>query len=311
MIDIVFHVTVSSNSVGYLRYMLANYRNLADRPERLKFHAYSLDWISGLMLGRNFGIDALTKLPYARGSSGHATAVQAALRNTDATAIHVIADSDTVIFAKGWDTLLAEAVGPDGQYGMIGAPYEDTGSVNAGDTPYQQYKKKPTAAWLALSPRFDFRSLEVMPDKKNFIEIADDKLSDTFQMPRGSFVVKDVGWQIPMFLKQHAIPYAVFDLLLPTDKSAVALKGTSSYHHEFHWHSAPYLAHQRGSMKHRFRIDPLSVDFYDACDRFLGQPGWRVGPILMDRAVAPFQNVYRQAEHMAKAVLKPAKTLKP
>lgn len=306
MIDIVFHVTVSWNSVGYLRYMVENYRNLADRPERVKFHAYSLDRISGLLLERDRAIDTLTTLPFARGSSGHAMAIETALAKTDATAVHVVADSDTVIFAKGWDTALVAAVGPDGPYGVIGTRLEDIGGFSSGDTPYQQYKKKPTTTWLALSPRFDFRALKVSPDKKNFIEIADDDLADTFQLPRGFFVVKDTGWQIPLFLKQHAIPYATFDLIKPTDKRSVPLNGTSPYHDEFHWQSAPYLAHQRGSMTHRFRIDPLSVGFYDACDRYFGQPSWRVGPIFMDRAMAPLQNLYRWAKRIAKAVLKPA-----
>jgi hypothetical protein len=48
------------------------------------------------------------------------------------------------------------------------------------------------------------------------------------------------------------------------------LKGLSDYHEEYHIErGVPFVAHQRGSMRHVYRSDPMSVAFYAAIDRHI------------------------------------------
>ena len=142
-----------------------------------------------------------------------------------------------------------------------------------------------------MSPQYDFSGLTVMPDKDNCIEVTTPELSELYQLPVGFFVVKDTGWQMPSYLHDHKIPYLALDIVKSTSPEAKALWGCNPYHDEFQLAGRPLVAHQRGSMKHRFRIDPLSVGFYDACDRYLNHPEWAVFPSVEDRIRAHGQDI--------------------
>lgn len=296
------HATVSSNSLGYYRYMRANYIALASDPSVLKFFTYCLDPQSARALRKTKGQDVID-LQYGRGSGGHAMAIESAITNFVPGEINIIADTDVVLFQQNWDKKLSENMLSGPQYGMVGTRLEDIGGFSTGDTKHQQYKKKPSTTWLALSPAYDFSSLQVRPDKMNTIPVTNDELSDIYQLPVGFVVVKDTGWQIPSFLHQHSIPYFALAIVKPTAPESRALRGADPYHDEFHWDGEPYLAHQRGSMKHRFRIDPLSVDFYDACDEYLGNPEWSVVATDVEKKRAKVEDLQRGARQLAKVFL--------
>lgn len=284
------HATVSSNSLRYFDYAYANYRGLASGRHELRFHCYCLDRSSHRALSGDPRIHSAVAMPFGRGSQGHAQAIERALSVCGGGAIDIISDTDIALFMRDWDVALCDALAPPDGLGIVATRLEDIGGFSTGDTPYQQYKKKPSTTWMALSPNYDFTQLQVRPDKANFIAVDTPELSDLYQLPIGFFVVKDTGWQIPRYLHDHRIPYLAFDIVKPTDPQAIALRGCSPYHDEFHWNGIPFLAHQRGSMKHRFRIDPLSIDFYDAADRFHGNPGWAIFPSPSDRLKAAGQD---------------------
>lgn len=297
------HSTVSANSLRYFDYMWANYSALASAPGAVRFHVYCLDRFSAWRLRGDPRVASVTALPYGRGSSGHALAIESALGKSVAGEVNVIADTDTAIFLPGWDKAIQAALADGAGCGIIGTRLEDIGGFSSGATAYQQYKGKPTTTWMALSPRYDFSSLQVRPDKANFIPVTTPELASIYNLPIGYFVVKDTGWQIPSFLHDRAIPYIAFELVKPTAPNAKALAGTSTYHDEFHWNGVPFLAHQRGSMKHRFRVDPLSRDFYDACDRYLGAPDWAVEASWLDYARAGAQDAWRAVKELIKTMI--------
>ncbi len=297
------HATVSANSINYFRYMQANYAAFTSPGNDVRIHAYCLDRKSARAVADFGQVASVHELPFGRGSSGHAQAIEMALSNLLPGEINVIADTDVVMLMEDWDDRIVAAMTEGPCYGIIGTRLEDIGGFSSGETKYQQYKKKPTTTWMALSPEYDFSKLQVRPDKTNEIPVTTFELSEIYNLPIGHVVVKDTGWQIPSYLHENEIPYFALDIVKPTDVDCCALNGTSPYHDEFQWDGVPFLAHQRGSMTHRFRIDPLSVDFYDACDHYLGDPPWAVYPTSFDRWKAQIQNSGRLAKRIVKTVI--------
>jgi hypothetical protein len=294
------HATVSFNSIGYYRYMRANYAALTSPENEVAVHVYCLDQECGSVLQRDGSLASVHTVPFGRGSSGHAQAIEAALARLVPGEINIIADTDVVMLMNEWDRpIVADMMNGSG-YGIIGTRLEDINGFSSGTTKYQQYKKKPTTTWMALSPHYDFSRLRVRPDKVNEIEVMTQELSALYNLPVGYVVVKDTGWQIPSYLEENAIPYFALDIVKPTDPAAKALCGTSPYHDEFQWDGVPYLAHQRGSMTHRFRIDPLSVDFYDACDAYLGNPAWAPHATQEELARAKVVDAFRFGKRLVK-----------
>jgi hypothetical protein len=102
------------------------------------------------------------------------------------------------------------------------------------------------------------------------------ELSDIYGLPLGFELVRDTGWQIPMFIKENKLSYQVLDLVKPTENRSRVLSNLNPYHDEFHLNDEPFLVHQRGSMTHLFRRDKLSKDFYDSVDKYLNFPVWSV-----------------------------------
>src|SRR5579885_624450 len=298
------HATVSANSLGYYRYMQRNYRALASGENAVQFFVYCLDRGSANKLKGAADIEKLFALPWGRGSGGHAQAIETALSTMPKGDLNIIADTDAVLLMREWDRRLVQEMVVQKRWGIVGTRLEDIGGFSTGETKYQQYKKKPSTTWMALSPDYDFSALQVRPDKKNFIEVKDQHTSEIYNLPVGYFVVKDTGWQIPSYLDERKIPYMAFDIVKPTAPEAKALRDTNPCHDEFQWDGVPFLAHQRGSMTHRFRIDPLSVDFYDACDRYLGNPDWSVHPDLADRGLAQMQNVARAGKRVLRPLVR-------
>ena len=291
--EIHIHATVSSNSVRYFDYVCENYIGLSSGKHRLFFYVYCLDVASYLILSRDKRIHQAHGLKFGRGSIGHAQSIEAAIANFAAGQINIISDTDITILMQDWDLALEKLlVGPDA-VGVVATKMEPLGGFNSGQTKIQHYKEKPTTTWMAMSPQFDFSGLKVMPDKENYISVDTQELADLYQIPVGYLVLKDTGWQVPAYLHDNKIPFLTLDIHKPTAPESIVLKGCSPYHDEFHLQGKPFLAHQRGSMKHRFRIDPLSCGFYDACDKYLGTPKWAVQATKLDRTLAFLEDIYR------------------
>jgi len=293
--EIHIHATVSSNSVRYFDYVCANYIGLSSGKLPLYFYVYCLDSASHRILSRDKRIHQAHALKFGRGSRGHAQSIEAAIANFAPGQINVISDTDITILMQDWDLLIEKLLCGDGAVGLLATKMEGLGGFNSGDSKIQHYKNKPTTTWMAMAPTYDFSGLKVMPDKENFIPVTTPALADLYQIPEGYLVLKDTGWQVPSYLQDNGIPYRSMDIVKPTAPESVALKGCNPYHDEFLIDGKPFLAHQRGSMKHRFRIDALSRDFYDACDRYLGGPAWAVHATTMDRIAAFFEDIYRAA----------------
>lgn len=285
------HATVSSNSLRYFDYVRENYLGLCSDPSTLRFYTYCLDRQSYKVLAARRGVCQAIAMEFSRGSTGHAKSIDAAIANFAPGEINIVSDTDITILMQDWDLVIGKLLLGDHAVGVVATRLEGVGGFSTGDTKYQQYKNKPSTTWMAMSPHYDFSSLTVMPDKENFIEVATPELSELYQLPIGFYVVKDTGWQLPSYLHDNRIPYLALDIVKPTSPEAKALRGCKPYHDEFQLNGRPLVAHQRGSMKHRFRIDPLSVDFYDACDRYLNHPAWAVFPTTADRVSARGQDV--------------------
>ena len=290
--NIRIHSFVNENSLPYFRYAVENYRQMAEDSANLSFVAYAFSDTTAVTLATDERVDQVvevyklakyfvkqslrdhirTALAYAGiyrpmgGSNGHATGLHAALDNTGSPFIDVIADTDTVMLMRGWDRKLAEILET---YGILGTSYEPIGGFSSGDGTIQTYKNLPSMTWLALSPKFDFRQLDPKPDKRTNIAIDSQELSDLYNLPTGYELVRDVGWRLPEYLRDHGIPSAVLDHIKPTSPDALAVRSGNDYHEEYQWAGAPFLAHQRGSHQHKFRENPISSDFYDSCESYI------------------------------------------
>lgn len=296
------HFSVSSDSLNYFKYVRRNYIGLCSEPKKLRFHAYCLDEESYRHIRKDNLVFKVNALDYGRGSLGHAKSVNDAISKFVPAEINVISDTDIALLTNDWDLLLERLLLGVNSYGIVGVPYENVGGFSSDTGKTQTYKNIPTATWMAMSPEFDFSKLTVLPDKESVIHIDTLELAEVFQLPVGYQLLKDVGWQIPIYLHEHKIPYLALDIVKPTSPEAKVLRGCSPYHDEFQLDGQPLVAHQRGSMKHRFRIDPLSVDFYDACDRYLNNPSWAVFPTTGDRVSAFGQDVVNALKAPLRAI---------
>lgn len=295
------HSFVNENSLPYFAYMVANYRRMASASADLRFIAYSfapritaglygMDGVSDVVevyrlprffvkqTARDWAKAALAAIGVYRrmgGSNGHAAGLNAAFANAGRDVVNVIADTDTVILKRDWDTLIVTLLQ---RFGIVGTCYEDIGGASSGSGKVQTYKRLPSLTWIALSPTYDFSGLDAAPDKGTNIAIADEALSRLYNLPIGFELVRDVGWELPRYLQERGIPSTVFDQVKPSSDAAKAVKSGNDYHEEYQWHGEPILAHQRGSHQHRFRVGDLSGSFYDACERYLAAEGRMLTP---------------------------------
>lgn len=289
------HVTVAINSIPYYQYMVKNYLALASRKNKVLFYAHCLDKKTFNRLNQNKNTTKAIKV-YKKynfyvlqswrdlikvfvsilgfridmsGSNGHSAGLSSALAITG-DAVDIVADSDTVILQKNWDCILLKLLNV---YGIVGTCYEEFGGFSSGFGSVQTYKRKPSMTWFAMSPKYDWKKLDPRPSKAKNIKISNIDLSLLYNLPIGSELARDVGWKLPLFLEKNNIPYTVFTQIKPTSKDSLVLKTGIDYHEEYHFEGRPFLAHQRGSHKHKFRASDISETFYNSCDIYLKKLG--------------------------------------
>jgi hypothetical protein len=294
------HTIVSKNSIPYFFYMEKNFRSLASGDFELSFVAHCLDKDSASCLRKELNdtkvvevylyprhfvvqswkdcirfIAATIGLPLRMaGSNGHSAGLSSALSMTGEEAIDVIADTDTVMLQCNWDRLIAGLLE---KTGIVATCYEDIGGFSSGPDKVQTYKRKPSLTWFALSPKYDWRALDPRPAKQKTIVITSDELSKLYNLPIGYELVRDVGWLVPAYLHDNKIPFTVFEQIKPTSSASKVLKTEIDYHEEYHLAGNPVLAHQRGSHKHPFKGNDISLSFYDSCDAYICSLGFKKG----------------------------------
>lgn len=292
--EITVHFTVSANSTSYLKYAYLSYINLARSRAGLNFHFYCLDFLSYITV-KYWEINCKHYfVGRASGSLGHANAIDYAIQKFDTKSINIISDTDVAVVKSGWDSDLFELFEARKLH-VIGAQYENIGGFSTGASKVQTYKNKPSATWIAFSPLASrvakSENLSMKPHKEGNLPINSAFLSDMYGLPIGFELVRDVGWQIPKFIEQHNISSTVFEHRKPSHELAQVLIGSSEYHDEFHLNGIPFLVHQRGSRHKIYKVDSDSKVFYEAVDKFMGNPIWSPGPTLRDFSFYVFQTV--------------------
>lgn len=250
---------------------------LANHPEALKLSVHCIgptatDKASALPNAKSYNVPNTDGgVPGSRGgSTSHGVLVEHGLAMTDDGDIHLNVDSDTVMLAKGWDDYVRIQLLDKG-IGIIGVTFEDIGGFSTSAGKQQTFKGIPYTAWLAMSPAHRWRDLKVMPQKQSDIQIENEGQSKIYNLPIGYSLLRDVGWQIPEYLHNRGINYVGWKHLKGS-KTAVVLKGLSDYHEEFHVENdVPFVVHHRGSLRHSYRSDGMSKQFYDRIDAYLSE----------------------------------------
>lgn len=274
----VIHFTVSDMSWNYFQYAKESHARLADHPSDLNYKIYSLDPHCSDRARREVGVLEVNELHGLRGSNAHGAALQLAFAHFQPGSVNIISDSDAVMLLKGWDTRVKTELLEE-KTDILGITvYEDIGGFSSGTSKFQTYKNLPCLTWMAFSPNQIFTDVpDLSPDKSQPLEIKTQEQSEIYNLPVGYFLMKDIGWRMPSYFRSKKFKLHVLKPHKPS-KSAKVLKGLSDYHDEFEIDGKTFLIHQRGSMNHRFRIDPLSKRFYAAADQYLNFPAWSVHP---------------------------------
>ncbi len=200
------------------------------------------------------------------GSNGHASGLNAACASTKPDVIDILADADTVMLKSGWDNWLR---GLMKEKAFAGTTYEGIDGFSSGGGKVQTYKDLPNVTWLAVGPGVDFSSFRCDAAKEKRVKIENREMSELYNLPVGSELIRDVGWKLPMFIRDHKLAYAAFFQAKPTQKEAIAVKSGNDYNEEYQWEGRPVVAHQRGSHQHAFRNSDISCAFYNAVEDYL------------------------------------------
>jgi hypothetical protein len=260
------HVAIAKNSIPYYNYLRQNYIKLCSSDSKLEFYVYSMEG--------NLNVESdkfILCKKQGRGSTGHAYAIEEIVKERITEDIKIIADSDTVMLMKDWDKYIKKVFGLYQNYKVIAPPQRRIGSKDAGDGPVQSYKFKPTLIWCAYTSDVDFSNLEVMPNKQEPLPIDTEEKSMLWNLPVGKKLLRDVAWQIPQFLEEQKISYALMDNYQPSDSQSIATKGAYDYSEEYQLWGNPLVAHQRGSNYHAFRMTGESKTFYDSIERYINE----------------------------------------
>lgn len=276
------HFVISRNSIDYLFQAIKSYTNLCSANSALSFNVYALDKKAYEILTKYSNEFECDWVGDYRGSMGHALGLERAIQNFDLNCINVVSDTDIMVLKSDWDLDIRD-VFEKRDIDILGTQHEKIGGFISGNLVLQQYKKLPSTTWFAVRKGLLLSNIDLKPNKSHPLKIDSSELSNIYNLPIGYQLFKDTGWKIPVYLRDHSIKSLVLDLVKPTDEESTALKGENPYHDEFHLDGNVFLAHQRGSMSHIFWQDPLSRGFYDACDRYLGNPNWTLRPSRIRR----------------------------
>lgn len=276
------HTCTDKATVNYVRFMCETMQKLASHPNELHFTVHCIGPTATEKLAgwiRNAETLLVPGPPDSmHGSHGHAVCVEHALDRVDDGDIHLIVDSDTVVLAKGWDDYVRNSLLGQHKVGCMGTTYEAIGGFTSGGGNVQTYKDKPNVVWFAMSPEHSWRRLRAMPRKDKHVRITTPELAAIYGVPVGHAILCDVAWQIPQYLHDNSITCTAWEQIKPSDGRCIVLKGLSSYHEEYHVDGIPFVVHHRGSLRHAYRADRISKQFYSAVDAYLVEEVGRTEP---------------------------------
>ena len=270
MTNISIHTTVDTHSEDYFTYFKDNYTKLCKHPERLKFYVHTLS--GGLRYTKNDDNTTVVNAVLGKGSVGHSNGLDSAVRNFQDGEVNVVADVDTAFLVRDWDVVVHSLLET---YGFVGSTYEKIGGFCTGDVMIQTYKDRPCMTWSAISVDASevfktSKTLNLQPFKQKNLKIDTQELSETFGLPVGYELLRDAAWQLPQFLRENKISFKTLFHARPTVEALVVRTG-ENYNEEYQLNGIPFVAHQRGSMKHPFRKPWSGVNtsgnFYDIVDK--------------------------------------------
>lgn len=257
------HIVTNVTTLPYFRYCVTNHRSLAVEPEKLEFVPHCLDGNSWVELKQE-GYDAKRAMD-GSGSQGHALGLRSMLVNLS-NDVNIAVDSDSVVLMRGWDLETRRLLAT---WDCVGTTYEKVGGFSSGSGLLQTFKDLPNFTWTALSPRCRWQ-FDTMSDKMNPLPIDTQELSETFNLPVGYSLLREVIWQFPIHLRNHGLRALPLNFVRPTSGEAKAILSGEDYHTEYQLpDGTPFVGHQRGSMSKAFRSHPLSAKFYDAVERYV------------------------------------------
>lgn len=289
------HIVVSSNSMKYFEYLIMNMKHTAKFSERLFFYSHCLDNNSFEKNNKNKNLsnsyaafkqkDAYRKKTFfewkiyfkslitnnhsLNGSNGHACGLNSIVRNMASLKGHnIIIDADCAILKKNWDLLICKFLK---NFDIIGTNYEEKGGFTSGNGINQTYKKLPNPVFMGVKNGINLSDLDWMPDKKKNLKIVNKELSDTFNLPIGYELVRDVGWRLPIIIyeKNYSIKVTKY---IPLQSKLRVLRTGTDYNQEYHFDKIPFLGHQRGSARFEFKKSKYSKKFYEYVEKTVGVP---------------------------------------
>lgn len=288
------HCVVCDNAMDYFKYLLENYRSLASPDAKIEVIAHCTDdesyrqVVDGKIANRAIAVhrrpefyvygnrhDVINRIkllfgmtPRLGGSSGHAAGIKSAFLASGGEGIDIIADTDTVILVRDWDKRI-ESILQD--VAVMGTSYEKKGGTSSGDSNVQTYKTAPNLTWMAFSSKYPFKTLDPSHMLYKNLPITTQEQADLYGVGVGCSLLRDIGWKMPQFLKDHHAKACMLDNFYPESGQCKVLKVANHYNEEFQLNGEPFIAHQRGSRKHKFKSEPLSAPFYKAVEDYLAR----------------------------------------
>src|SRR3990167_4217569 len=257
------HIPLARNAIPYYEYLKKNYRSLCSAGTDLEFYVYSIEG--------QLPVDAHKQIvcKTSSGSTGHAIALTVLLQEPVTEDIKVIADSDTVMLEHDWDLVL-NTVFKQFERSVVGTSYEPIGGFSSGNSRVQTYKNRATMSWIAIPRALThvFTSFDTSAEKQENLVISTIEQSHTYNLPIGYELLRDACWSLPQFLDTNNIHDIVLRHAKPS-KDALAVKSDNDYNEEYQLNGIPFVGHQRGSMKHPFRGNEISKNFYDSIESYL------------------------------------------
>lgn len=290
------HVVVADAARLYFDYLIRNFRHSAKDPSRLFFFCYSLDQqtqaafagdprLSGCypvyeMRGayrlktlhewKVYLRAKLTGRAALGGSNGHAAGLNRIMQAMPTMAgHHVIADSDVAMLTRDWDEAVCNLLKT---YDIVGTNYEEEGGFTSGKGKNQTFKRLPNAVWIAIRQECDLEGMDWMPSKETNLAIDTHELSETYNLPLGYELVRDIGWRLPALIRERGYKSKATTYVGPTSSEVQVLHTGNDYNQEYHLGGKVFVGHQRGGSRNEFRQTALSIAFYNCVEDAVGAP---------------------------------------
>lgn len=246
---IIVHTTFDTISKDYADYCITITKKLANNVDNITH--------------------TMTKVRDGSGGGGHGEALNEIFEAMPIQddVINVICDSDTILVKQGWDEIILKHM-CENSINVVGTTYEDVGGFSSGNSHTQTFKDKPHAIWCAVDhvATEALKHVNMLPDLSP-LKITDESTSKTFGIPVGYQLLRDTGWGFATIFSSEEIKYTCMKIIRGNEKKV--LRNNNDYNEEYHLDGQPFVCHQRGSRKNKFRQTEISRNFYELCDQYI------------------------------------------